>query len=204
VLAALALYPRGLALPELGELMGGEDAKPTALKVAISYLRHALEPQLAKGAPSAFVELTHERYRLVTGQATIDVQALEAALDAGDRATALALYRGNLLDEPFFHRYLEAEREQLRGRTVAAALALAAEKRGAGELAGAEAVLVRMAAIAQTDEAPYQALMDLYLACGLADKAKQAYWDCRKARKAHLGLPPSGELEAAYRAIATR
>lgn len=207
VLAALALYPRGLALPELAELMGGEEAagsRFTALKVAISYLRHALEPTLPKGAPSAFVGLEHERYQLVAGSAAIDVRAFEVALDAGDRAGALALYRGNLLDEPFFQRYFEAEREQLRGRAVAAALALAAAQRATGELAAAEGVLSRIAAIAQTDEAPYEALMDLYLAAGLPEKARQAYWDCRKARKAQLGLPPSDELEGRYRAIATR
>ncbi len=203
-LAALALYPRGLALPELAELMGGEEpggGRFTTLKVAISYLRHALEPHLAKGAPSRFVLLEGERYRLGWDHVRLDMADFEAALAAGDRARAIALYRGNLLDEPFFQRYFEAEREKARGQAVAAALALAGEKRQAGDAAAAENVLTRIAGITGTDEAPYQALMDLYLAAGLPEKARQTYWDCRKARKAQLGLPPSEEIEAAYRAL---
>ena len=203
-LAALALYPRGLALAELAELMGGEEAaggRFTTLKVAISYLRHALEPHLPKGAPSRFVLLEGERYRLAAGEVRLDVRDFEAAIAADDHAAALALYRGNLLDEPFFQRYFEAEREKARGQAVAAALALAGAKRAMGDASGAEAVLTRIAAIAGTDEAPYQALMDLHLAASRPEKARQAYWDCRKARKAQLGLPPSDELEAAYRAL---
>ena len=43
--------------------------------------------------------------------------------------------------------------------------------------------------------------MRLYRALGQADKLRRAYWDCRRALKAHLDRTPSEAFEAAYRAL---
>ncbi len=70
--------------------------------------------------------------------------------------------------------------------------------------AGADRWLRRAVAAAPHEEAPYIQLMQLHALGRRVDKVQLAYWDARKAIKAHLGLIPSAELEAAYRqALAT-
>jgi TolB-like protein/DNA-binding SARP family transcriptional activator/Flp pilus assembly protein TadD len=74
-----------------------------------------------------------------------DAAAFEEALDAGQVAEAVGLYRGDLLegfhiaDAAEFERWLDAERARLAGRYTKAVEALAAEREGAGDFHGAVA-----------------------------------------------------------------
>jgi len=82
--------------------------------------------------------------RLDRAAMTSDVGDLDAALDAGDHAAAVACYAGPFLDGvhlpglPELERWIEGERTRI-GRRVAAALeALVAAAERTGDLAGAE------------------------------------------------------------------
>ena len=80
-----------------------------------------------------------------------DAVAFEHALDAGRIADGVELYRGDLLQgfhiagAPEFERWLASERERLGQRFMVALEALADEREGAGDFAGASAWWRRLA-----------------------------------------------------------
>ena len=213
-LAALALYPRGLSLAELAEVLGDEEVDNlTTYKVAISTLRRQLEPEMEKAGNYACVKLQGERYQLAKEAiALLDVRAFERALDDGnhiwleepERAaasyrTALELYRGHLFDEPYMLRFFESEREAMRQRALAAFLRLAAHPRVPPS--EASKLLTRATTLFPADEDLCIALMRHMDGLGEAERGRQAYWDCRRALKAQLAALPGPELEQAYRGL---
>ena len=219
VLAALALRPLGLRTTELAELVGNGDAESghAILRVNLPILRRTLEPGLARGEESAYVKSEDGRYVLAWDRvAAFDLTAFEQALAAAeaDRRAgreaeaaeaceqALTLYRGDLFDDAYLADYFELERTRAMRQAVEAALFLAAFRGGAGDLLGAEAVLRRAATFAPCEEAVYVALMRHFRDAERPDRARQAYWDCRKALKHHMSVEPSAEFEAAASTLA--
>jgi DNA-binding SARP family transcriptional activator len=219
VLAALLLYPRGLLLPQMIEVLGGDEvtqAAVTTIKVDVSALRRALEPDLGKGQASRYVVTSEERYALeweTVGY--LDVRAFEEAVRRGDQLRetapaeavdaydeALSHYRGNLLDDGIFARFFEAEREKFRQQAAGILLWQAAHFKSLGNFTRREQCLQRAVDVAPTQEDVYVALMQLQLEVGRSERIRQVYWDCRKSLKAHLGLAPSDAFEAAYAAVA--
>ncbi|MEB3284605.1 MAG: BTAD domain-containing putative transcriptional regulator [Candidatus Sericytochromatia bacterium] len=215
VLAGLSLYSRGLLLSQMLDLLGGDEMTPaamTTLKVDISALRRVLEPNLSKGQGSRYV-LTHDDRYLLDWNAVayLDVGAFDEAIRKGDALRemdslqavaayeeALSHYRGTLLDDGLFSHFFEAEREQYRQQALSALLWLAAHFKGLGAFTLAEQHLQRAMAVAPTSEEVYVALMHLQIEMGRTERVRQVYWDCRRAMKANLGLPPSDTFEAAY------
>ncbi|MEB3330541.1 MAG: BTAD domain-containing putative transcriptional regulator [Candidatus Sericytochromatia bacterium] len=214
ILAALALYPRGLTLVELAEHVGGgEAANLTRFKVAVSTLRRVLEPEVEQGRDSRFVRLTDERYVLAPDAvASVDVRAFENGLSTAERlwaedaaaaatrlAAALTLYKGNMLDcAPFTDRFL-AEREALRFKALQGFLRLAAWQKA--DPAAVEQTLNRLVGLMPWEEEACQALMRHHAALARPDRVRQVYWDCRKALKAAFGGTPSEEFEALYQGL---
>ncbi|HEY9723577.1 MAG TPA: hypothetical protein V6D47_16315, partial [Oscillatoriaceae cyanobacterium] len=65
ILAALALYPRGLSPTELLELLGpGAGESASSLKQSVSTLRKTLEPALGTREASRFIAFSDDRYTL--------------------------------------------------------------------------------------------------------------------------------------------
>ena len=218
MLATLALYPRGLDVVELADLWGEEAATTalvTTMRVNVMALRRVLEPDLGKGEASRYVHFEHERYVLDRGQvAAVDAWACEAAIARAERLKrpepaaaaaayeeALGHYRGELLEGAAFAGYFEAERERYRRQALAGALFLAERREQAGDVPGADAALARAVAIAPAEEEVYERLMRHHARTGRPEGAKQAYWACRKALQAHLGLPPTPAFDACYQAV---
>lgn len=219
ILAALLLYPRGLTLAQLAEFLGPEEVSAgalTTLKVDVSALRRVLEPNMAKGGHSSYVMTEDDRYVLAWPRIEFfDLRAVEQKLSEGDRLrdaepdqalqayeAALEHHRGNLLEDSFFGKFFEAEREARRRKVVAVLLWMAEHQGHQGKLAAAESLLQRAVELAPTEEEIYVQLMHHQKRVGRPERIRQVYWDCRKALKSHLGLTPSPEFEAAYEAIA--
>lgn len=216
ILAALAMYPRGLSPSELLDCLGpqaGESA--SSLKQSVSTLRKTLEPNLGAREASRYLQFSEDRYVLrweaIGG---LDLREFEAALQEGERlatsapddaaaafARALAVYQGPLLGGGTFEAFFEAERRRCRAQAVAACTWLADYHGARADWAGGEAALERAIAIAPCEEDAYLALMRLHAARGREERMRQVYWDCRKTLKAQLGATPSAEFEAAYRAM---
>ena len=143
--------------PELDET----HARP-ALSQALYVLRNALGDQ-------GIVTRGDDEVGLSRDVVWCDVLAFEAALDAGQPAEALALYRGELLDgffvsdAPEFERWLERERERLRDRAAEGAWALAEAHAAARDVVQAARWARWAAALAPTDEVAIRRLMKTML-----------------------------------------
>ena len=209
-LAALAMHPAGLTLAELGEILLGEEEGHggNQAHVTLMALRRSLEPGLGARAASRYVGIVDGRYVLAReALAGVDVldfdRAWAAALGEEEPAAAaaayeaaLVAYRGDLCGDPVFKGRFEVEREQRRRQAVAAVTWLAAHAERRRETARAIAWLDRGLAIAPGDEPLHLAKIEALLAAGRPDRARQAYWDCRRAVHLALGETPSAEFEA--------
>ncbi len=136
-----------------------------------------------------------------------DAVAFEAALDAGNLAEALALYRGDLLDgffisgAPEFERWLDGERERLRQRAAGGAWALAEAKTAEGDTFEAARWARRAADVLPADEAGARRLMTLLHALGDRTAAIYVYEAFTERLKQDYDLEPSAETRALAAAI---
>ena len=131
-----------------------------------------------------------------------DAAAFEAALDAGNSAEALALYRGDLLDgffitgAPEFERWLQSERERLRRRASDGAWALAEAKATEGDAVEAVRWARQAANLTPADEAAARRLMTLLHALGDRAAAINAYETLSSRLRQEYELEPSAETQA--------
>ncbi|HEY9721421.1 MAG TPA: bacterial transcriptional activator domain-containing protein [Oscillatoriaceae cyanobacterium] len=210
LLMLLMLYPRGLRPEELAEMLDEGAAGPSNIRVYARALRRALSDD-----DDAYVLLESQRYRLNHDRVDyFDLKAFERGLDEGNRLrgtdpvaaatayeAALEHYRGNLMEDAGFLPYFTAEREQYRRAAVGALMTLAEHYGVLGDRQRQEACLQRATVLAPCEEEAYLALIRHHLALGRPEKAHQAYWDCRKAMKAYLGISPSAEFEQTFRGL---
>lgn len=128
----------------------------------------------------------------------IDLARFEAAVNAGDSARALALWRGPLADglsfddAPAFDRWLDAQRERARGLWRVAMLA-------AAEAATADRALVLWQALLAEDplqEQHHRAVMRLHAAAGRREAALAQYAQLQALLRDELGLAPVAETAA--------
>lgn len=218
MIAALALHPRGLSPAMLAELVGEDSETPAfiaTVRVNIMTLRKVLEPDLGKRADSRYVLFEADRYALAPHMVgLLDGQVFTEAMAQGDHAAALdaeraaagydqalAVYRGNLLEDGALAGFFDAEREHFRRQALRALYWLADYHHSRAQYAQAGALLMRGAALAPCEEEAYVRLMRHHLQAGRPERVRQAYWDYRKALKAKLGIMPSDAFEAAYREI---
>ncbi|MEB3327863.1 MAG: hypothetical protein VKQ33_01380 [Candidatus Sericytochromatia bacterium] len=212
LLAALVLYPHGLNVPELADVLG-EAMAESKWRVAVSYLRQALEPGLARGRASRFVTMVHDRYVLnPEALALVDVRAFEAAIAEARRVRevdpvaaaraydeALGHHAGELLADPFFSGYFEDARAQLRLQAIEARLWLARWAGDRGARREAEAHLQAAMELAPDEEQVALAAQAYWRGIHDATRAAQVYWDHRRARQLRFGLPPCEAVEGAHR-----
>lgn len=210
LLMLLMLYPRGLRPEELAEMLDEGAAGPSNIRVYARALRRALSDD-----DDAYVVLDAQRYRLNRDRVVyFDLAAFERGLEEGNRLrgtdpvaaaaayeAALEHYRGNLMEDAGFLPYFTAEREQYRRMAIGALATLAGHYGLLGDRTRQEAHLQRATVLAPCDEEAYLALIRHHLALDRPEKAHQAYWDCRKAMKAYLGISPSAEFEQTFRGL---
>ncbi len=200
--------------------------KTWALLLVLACAGRTLRPRLAAqlwpdlDEPSARRNLRRELARLreagadalvqaegdwlaLAGEAACDLADFEAALDRGDVDTALALWRGPLADglalgdAPEFDRWLDVQRERLRGHWRGALQAVA-------ERAPPERALAHWQALLDDDplqEQHHRALMRLHAAAGRREAALAQYERCRSLLRDELDLAPVAETEAIAAAL---
>jgi DNA-binding SARP family transcriptional activator len=161
------------------------EAAAANLRKAIHFVRRAI----GTGA----VRVSNEVVRLDAAALWVDVDAFEAAAQAGDTDGALALYTDDLLLEDRFESWCERRRDQLR--TVAAELLLdqsqALEARG--DHRGAIAALERLLAFEPLNEAGHCGLIRLHAAAGRRHVALRWYRQLEDRLDVELGVAPGDE-----------
>jgi len=181
----------GLFWPELSQ----ERARH-ALSQALYVVRQSLGDGLVEASGQDVVGIDRTRI-------WCDAAEFTEALTQGERAQALELYRGDLLDGFFlsdaseFERWLEVERASLRQRAVDAAKALAKSEEDAGNLPGAARWARRLVQLTPYDEPGVVYLIKLLARAGDRSGAHHEFKLFRERLRADLDIEPSAELEQA-------
>lgn len=212
-LCKILLTHAGHALPKerLMEWLWSDlepDAAVRNLRVAVSQLRKALEPDLPKGAKSSYVLTTDAGYAWNTTQDVwLDADEFEKLcarfdLDAGLEdhqleyaKRAKALYRGPYLEEDRYEDWATARREQLQ---LAYFDLLAKLAEAHARLGRYQQALAHCREILRADpccESVWAQLM-LYLHCsGNQAEALRAYGQCARILSRELDVEPNLQLQ---------
>lgn len=172
------------------------DHARNALNQAVHFLRREL------GA-AVVVSRGGEDLGLAWDDIWCDAVAFERALDAGQLAEAMELYRGDLLEGfhvadagPEFDQWLERERSRLAGRYAAAAEHLASERAKAGDQLGAALWWKRLAARDPYSSRLAARLMQALAAAGDPAAALQHGQAHATLLREDLGIAPDAEVES--------
>jgi DNA-binding SARP family transcriptional activator len=185
----LALAPRHrLHREQLMDALWPElapDAAAANLRKAVHFARQSLTP--------GHLALRDELLRLEAPRLWVDVEAFEAAADAGDLTAAIRLYTGELLPEDRFEPWTEERRERLRATFARLLQAQAAELEAAGDLRGAALVGERLAAADPLNEQAVVALMRVYALAGQRHLALGWFRQLEARLAEELGVAPGTE-----------
>jgi DNA-binding SARP family transcriptional activator/TolB-like protein/Tfp pilus assembly protein PilF len=140
-----------------------------------------------------------------------DARAFEDACDTGPPAEAFALYHGDFLEGLFvsegsaeLEQWIDQERSRLRNRAAAAAWAVAAEHRAAGDGAEAAAMARRAARFAPESEIELVRLIRFLDDLGDRAAALAAYDEFARRLQQEFAAAPSPETQALIRAVRER
>ena len=186
------------------------------LRVVLHDLRRALEPDLRRGQPSAFIasrgDLVYvdpascwwvdvEELERLAGELDAEVARgrIDEALAAG--RAAVALYTGDFLEDEPYDDWCLAERERLRERYLDLLLRLSGLLAGRALLAEAVDVCRLALAADPLRERTHRQLMELLWQHGDRDAALRQYESCRRMLRDELDVAPDQETQTRYRAI---
>lgn len=180
----------------------------TTLRSAVSALRRALEPAGSPRASSRYILTRPGGYAWNTASGVwIDVEEflaltepLPAPAEAG-LARAIALYRGDFLEDQGEAPWALRERERLRERYLWAVQQLAAARSRAGEYAAALELVQRGLDVAPLHEPLWRELIRAQMLSGDAAGALRSYERYRTALDRELGAMPSPQTQALHAAI---
>src|SRR5512143_2305740 len=140
-----------------------------------------------------------------------DARAFEDACDTGPPAKAFALYRGEFLEGLFvsegsaeLEQWIDQERSRLRSRAAAAAWAVAAEHRAAGDRAQAAAMARQAARFAPESEIELVRLIRFLDDLGDRAAALAAYDEFARRLQQEFAAAPSPETQALIQAVRQR
>lgn len=181
------------------------DAASNALRKALHFARHALEPDLEPGRPSSHLHADEHMLALDPACVWIDVDAFERlateALSGGDVAAyerALAAYGGELLPGDRYEDWAAQRRAALAARQTALLLGLAAALEREGALERARECLRDVVANDPANEEAHRRLMRLYALSGSHHQALRQYQQCCRALQNELGAAPDRATTALY------
>lgn len=186
----------------------------TGLRVALSALRSALEPERESGE-GHYVLRDGDSLRLSTAAGVrVDVDELTrllraaALLEASDAdaaisryESALALYRGEFLADNRYADWAETERQRKRGEFVAAAERLARLLLRGGDYERASRWAENILQHDPLWEAAYAILMEAHWRQGNRALAVRAYNRGRKRLHESLGVAPSSKMTSLFEKI---
>jgi DNA-binding SARP family transcriptional activator len=174
-------------------------------------LRQKLEPERARGTDSSFVVTVQGGYALERRRVRVDADDFEQAAREGMAAAArgdtesalerleqaLALYRGDLLEDEPYAEWAYEERDRLHGMACRALRETSRIRLARDDLGGAGAALGRLAELEPYDVDAHKALLAVWVAQGRRTEATRRYaaYKARMARE--FGEGPGFELSEA-------
>jgi non-specific serine/threonine protein kinase len=187
------------------------------LRRRVSELRHVLEPGLPKGTDSQFILHRGAQGYAFNGEALCQLdteefvreyEAAQIAERAGRWAPALqgyeraiALYRGDFLEDDIYEEWTTLHRERWRALYLQALARLAECYAHLRQFSRAVECCVRVLAKEPWYEGIYRQKMFYHYYAGEYAQALQTYQACLEALKTHLEVRPSQETQELYQQI---
>jgi DNA-binding SARP family transcriptional activator len=171
-----------------------------SLRKAVYVVRRAL-------GEDVLVSRGDEELGVPPGRLWCDAVAFSEAVERGELARALELYRGDLLEGFFvpaaaeFDRWLDGERQRLREAASTAAWALAERFETGEELTHAARWLRRAVRLAPDDERRARKAMRMLAAMGEKAGAIRLYEEFARRMAAEHEAEPAAETQTLMRAI---
>lgn len=180
-----------------------------SLYTAVSDLRRALEPDLARPAESAFIRSSDGSYRFDTSIAHCFDAAEFEELVAQARAQhqpapqsadqsytrAFALYTGDYLPDDLYAPWSDNERQRLRELLLDALVEAALLATQLGHERTAVEHSRRALALDPCREEAWHALIAAYVAANEPAQALRAYNECAEALERELGIAPPAQIQ---------
>ena len=186
------------------------DTAANNLNKIILLTRRALEPGLASGGASRFVQRVADRVRLAGDPLVVDVASFEEASrraaggeDPSQYDDALALYAGDLLAEDRYEDWAHARRERLRLRYLDLLQGAADSHVARGESTAAIERLIQLLEHEPANEEAHRRLMRLHAQAGHRDKALRQFEACRDALRREVDAEPDEATVELYRGLST-
>lgn len=216
--AILSHGPRGVPKDVLMEDLWPEappDLTEKNFKVNLHRLRKTLEPSLDKTFGSFYVHLKANLVSLDAELCWVDAYEFlawckegEKKEEQGDLKGAIALYQqaaelygGDFLAEELYQPWVEAKREELRGRWLDLLYRLAKLYEDRGSFLKAIDCFKRVVQADPLAEPAYRRLMQLYAQRGMRNAALRIYQDCRLSLHETLNAEPEDATTAVYQKI---
>lgn len=217
VLAYLLHHRQGVTREQLAQLLyGDEDVSRSAILMIISRLRQALEPDLAKNAPSRFIQWRDGRYFFNFGAPyQLDVQEFEFHLEQAradgsstdqaisELARALALYRGRYLKDMDESLWVQSVQEHFHQRALAAFQRVIAHHAEHGDHQAAMEWADRVLLVDSCAEFAHQAKMLALHQLGNRQGAIRHFQQLEEVLQQELGVDPAPESRRLYERIAS-
>jgi DNA-binding SARP family transcriptional activator len=197
-----------LAKDQLSEwLWPGADPQAAGnnLRSAVSDLRRLLEPDLARGRDSTYIQTRHEGYCFSRPPGVVvDTVAFERAAQADGRVAleaALSAYPGDLLEEDPYAEWASAERARLRGLRLDALARVAELCLAEGEWSRAVTAAEQGLALDPSRETLWRAVMRAHALHGDRAAALAAFDRCRATLARDLGTDPLPDTLALHQQL---
>lgn len=217
VLAYLLHNRQGVTREQLAQVLyGDEDVSRSAILMIISRLRQALEPDLAKNAPSRFIQWRDGRYFFnFAAPYDLDVQGFEFHLEQAkadglsseqqieELAHALRLYRGRYLKDMDESLWVQSVQEHFHQRALGAFQRVVAHY---GERADHQVAMEwadRALLVDSCAEFAHQAKMLALHHLGNRQGAIRHFQQLEEVLQQELGVDPAPESRRLYELIAS-
>ncbi len=195
------------------------DAAGRDLRVAVSHLRRALEPQLPRGSQSNFILITESGYAFSADaecyidaeefgtscarfEAAVKTELIDTALETAERARAV--YRGDYLGEDRYADWSATRREQLREMFFSLLTGMAELYARQRRYAFAIELSQHVLAADRVCENVWRDLMLYHYHDGDLALALRAFDDCQHVLRDELGVEPLPETRALYERVHNR
>lgn len=212
---------RVFSVDELIEYLWPEeekDLKSTAsnLRARVAELRRILEPGLAQSKNSRYIETQRGGYALrANADCWVDAEEFARCEEQGRRAQragqleaaialyekAIALYRGEYLEEDRYEEWAVHLRERWRERYIELLSELADVLARCGRYREALHTIRRAIEKSPLQEPLYRQWMVYAYCAGEPAEARRAYLRCREVLERELGERPSSQTEEIYRQL---